>query len=58
MGITWLCEILLTTMFVILIIVPTAIVLITVEITTRRRVARQNRIGVSPPYNPYALACL
>ena len=58
MGITWLCEILLTTMFVILIIVPIAIVLITVEITTRRRVARQNRVNISQPYNPYALACL
>ena len=58
MGITWLCEILLTTMFVILIVVPIAVILITVEIMTRRRVERQNRVSVSQPYNPYALAHL
>ena len=58
MGITWLCEIFLTTMFEILIVVPIAVILITVEIMTRRRVVRQNRVSISQPYNPYALACL
>ena len=58
MGITWMCEILVTTMFVVLIIVPVAAVLITVETMTRKRVQRRNRINVSRPYNPYALANL
>ena len=58
MGITWMCEILVATIFVILMIVPAVAVLITVEITTRKRIQRRNRISVSQPYNPYALADL
>ena len=58
MGITWMCKILLTTMIVILIIVPIAAILITVEIMTRKRVQRRGRNSVGQIYNPYALAHL
>ena len=53
-----MCEILLTTMIVILIIVPIAAILITVEIMTRRRVQGRGRNSVGWKYNPYALAHL
>ena len=46
MGITWMCKILLTAMIVILIIIPIAAILITVEIMTRKRVQRGNRNSV------------
>ena len=58
MGITWMCEILLTTMIVILIIVPIAAIIIMVEIMTRKRVQQRNRVSVGQIYNPYALAHL
>ena len=58
MGITWMCKILLTTMIIILIIVPIAAILITVEIMTRRRVQGRGRNSVGQIYNPYALAHL
>ena len=41
MGITWMCEILIITLFVILMVVPLAVVLIAVEFMMRRRVLRE-----------------
>ena len=58
MGITWMCEILIITLFVILMVVPLAVVLIVVEFMMRRRVLRRNRVCNSRPFNTYALANL
>ena len=58
LGITWMCEILIITLFVILMVVLLAVVLITVEFMTRRRVHRRNRVCNSRPYNTYVLANL
>ena len=44
MGITWMCEILIITLFVILMVVPLAVVLIAVEFMTRGRTLRRNRV--------------
>ena len=58
MGITWMCEVLIITLFVILMVVPLAVVLIVVEFMSRRRVLRRNRVCNSRPFNTYALANL
>ena len=58
MGITWMCEILIITLFVILMVVPLAVVLIAVEFITRGKALRRNRIGNGRPFNTYALANL
>ena len=58
MGITWMCEILIITLFVILMVVPLAVVLIAVEFMTRGRTLRRNRVCNSRPFNTYALANL
>ena len=51
MGITWMCEILIITLFVILMVVPLAAVLIAVEFMTRGRALRRNRVCNSRPFN-------
>ena len=43
MGITWMCEVLIITLFVILMVVPLAVVLIAVEFMTRGRALRRNK---------------
>ena len=58
MGITWMCEILIITLFIILLIVPLAVVLIAVEFMSTRRVLRRNRVCNSRPFNTYVLANL
>ena len=58
MGITWMCEIIIITLFVILMVVSLAVVLIAVEFMTRGRALRRNRVSNSRPYNTYVLANL
>ena len=58
MGMTWMCEILIITLFVILMVVPLAVVLIAVEFMTRGRTLRRNRVCSTRPFNTYALANL
>ena len=58
MGITWMCEILIITLFVILMVIPLAVVLIAVEFMTRGEAPRKNRVCNSGPFNTYALANL
>ena len=58
MGITWMCEILIITLFIVLATVPLAAVLVIVELLARKRVHRRNRDRISRPFNTYALASL
>ena len=57
-GMTWMCETLIITLFVILMVVPLAAVMIVVEFMMRRRVLRRNRVCNSRPFNTYVLANL
>ena len=58
MGITWMREIIIITLFVILMVVPLAVVLIAVEFMTRDKALRRNRVCNSRPFNTYTLANL
>ena len=51
MGITWMCEILIIMLFIVLATVPLEAVLVTVELLARKRVHRRNRDRISKDHS-------
>ena len=52
------CELLIVALFIVLAVVPLAIVMAMVELLAKKRIQRRNRARTARPLNTYALSAL